>query len=209
MLGYFRFLEVQEFIGKSRAAGLETPKKERTGRSALRVDEYTRLLSLAGADPRHYAILQVFLQTGLRVSGRCALREEDVDCAGHTLTVRAGKGQQARTIDLETKAVRAIKRYLDVCPDSLDDRPFLNRYGEPISERGVRKLAAKYLKAGGITKKASCHGLRHSIATYKAGHGVSAYQLKDWLGHRNLNTTQMYVHLGRGNGRKVMEATSL
>lgn len=207
--GYFRFLEDQEVIGKSPAAGLETPKKERTSRSVLRVDEYTRLLSLAGTDPRDYAIFQVFLQTGLRVSELCALRRQDVDFEGRTVTVRMGKGQQARTIDLETKAARAIKSYLAIRPDSLDDRLFLNRYGESISERGVRKLVAKYLKAGGITKKASCHSLRHTFATYKAERGVSAYQLRDWLGHRNLNTTQIYVRLGRGNGRKVMEATSL
>ena len=86
---------------------------------------------------------------------------------------------------------------------------FLNRYGEPISERGIRKLVAKYVRAGGITKKASCHSLRHTFATYKAEHGVSPYQLQAWLGHKSLETTQLYVHLGRQNARKAMEETSL
>lgn len=84
-----------------------------------------------------------------------------------------------------------------------------NRYGQPISRRGVRKLVAKCVKAGGVTKKASCHSLRHTFATYKAERGVPAYRLKEWLGHRNLNTTQIYVHLGRQDARKVTEATSL
>ena len=48
-----------------------------------------------------------------------------------------------------------------------------------------------------------------SFATYKAERGVSPYQLQRWLGHRNLNTTQIYVHLGKQNSRKVMEFTSL
>jgi site-specific recombinase XerD len=52
----------------------------------------------------------------------------------------------------------------------------------------------KYRKEAGITKKASCHTLRHTFATYKAEKGVSAFQLQQWLGHANLNTTQIYVH---------------
>jgi site-specific recombinase XerD len=73
----------------------------------------------------------------------------------------------------------------------------------------VQKLLSKYVKLAGITKRISPHSLRHTFATYKAERGVSPYQLQQWLGHRNLNTTQIYVHLGKQNSRKVMEFTSL
>ena len=79
----------------------------------------------------------------------------------------------------------------------------------PISERGIRKLVVKYRKNAGITKRASCHTLRHTFATYKAEKGVSPFQLQQWLGHANLNTTQIYVHLGKQNAKKIMEQTSL
>jgi len=85
---------------------------------------------------------------------------------------------------------------------------YLSRH-EPIGQRGVRKLVAKYREKAGITKKASPHSLRHTFATYKAEKGVSPFQLQQWLGHANLNTTQIYVHIGRQNARKVMEQTSL
>jgi integrase/recombinase XerC len=65
---YFRFLEGVGVIAKSPTTGIETPKREKNGRQVLRSDEYTKMLSLAGAHPRDYAILQVFLQTGIRVS---------------------------------------------------------------------------------------------------------------------------------------------
>ena len=61
----------------------------------------------------------------------------------------------------------------------------------------------------GITKRASCHTFRHTFATYKAEKGVSPFQLQQWLGHANLNTTQIYVHLGKQNAKKIMEQTSL
>jgi integrase/recombinase XerC len=206
---YFRFLQGLDVVEKSPCAGVATPKKERTGRTTLRVDEYTKLLSLAGSNPRDYAILQIFLQTGVRVSELCALTLADVDVRGRAIRVRDGKGQKERSIDLEKKGILAIKNYLDVRGQSPYEQLFLNYQGEPISERGVRKLVAKYLKASGITKKISPHSLRHTFATRKAEKGVSPYQLKEWLGHANLNTTQLYVHLSRQSGQKVMEATSL
>ena len=88
--------------------------------------------------------------------------------------------------------IHALKSYLAVRVESFSNRVFLNYQGEPISERGIRKLVVKYRKEAGITKKASCHTLRHTFATYKAEKGVSAFQLQQWLGHANLNTTQIY-----------------
>jgi site-specific recombinase XerD len=205
---YFRFLEGVGFIAKSPTTGIETPKREKNGRQVLRPDEYTKMLSLAGAYPRDYAVLQVFLQTGIRVSELASLRITDIDFIKPAITVR-GKGSVEREIALEKKGIHALKSYLAVRPESFSSRVFLNYQGEPISERGIRKLVVKYRKEAGITKKASCHTLRHTFATYKAEKGVSAFQLQQWLGHANLNTTQIYVHLGKQNARKVMQETSL
>jgi integrase/recombinase XerC len=193
----------------SPAESVSAPKRERNGRTYLIPEEYTRLLSLAGSNPRDYAILQVFLQTGIRVSELCRLTLSDVDLVDRAVTIRQGKGMADRTIELEKKGLQALRNYLRSRPQSLSDALFLNYQAEPISERGVQKLLAKYVKLAGITKRISPHSLRHTFATYKAERGVSPYQLQQWLGHRNLNTTQIYVHLGKQNSRKVMEFTSL
>jgi len=205
---YFRFLEGIGVISKSPTTGIETPKRERNGRQVLRSDEYTKMLSLAGANPRDYAILQVFLQTGIRVSELANLIKDDIDFVKPSITVR-GKGMKEREIFLEKKGVHALKSYLEVRGEHFTKRVFLNYQGEPISERGIRKLVVKYRKEAGITKKASCHTLRHTFATCKAEKGVSAFQLQQWLGHANLNTTQIYIHLGKQNARKIMQDTSI
>jgi len=205
---YFRYLEIEELIGRSPTTGIETPKKERRLRTFLLPDEYSRMLSLAGANPRDYGVLQVFLQTGVRVSELCALRLTDLDLVGQSVRVR-GKGNVEREIQLEKKVIAAIRNHLLLRPDTHDEHLFLNRYGEPIGERGVRKLVVKYRTLAGITKKVSCHSLRHTFATYKAERGVSPFQLQQWMGHANLNTTQIYVHMGQQNAKKVMENTSL
>src|SRR6478672_11355751 len=110
---YFRFLEGVGVITKSPTTGIETPKREKNSRQYLRSDEYTKMLSLAGANPRDYAILQVFLQTGIRVSELANLRIADIDFVKPAITVR-GKGSVEREIALEKKGVHALKSYLTV-----------------------------------------------------------------------------------------------
>lgn len=205
---YFRFLKETGVIQRSPADGVRTPRKERHVRTYLLPDEYTRMLSLAGGRPRDYAILQVFLQTGVRVSELCALTLDDVDLVHGSLRVR-GKGMTTREIDLEQKGMQALRNWLAVRPPVADMHLFLNRSGGPLGARGVRKLVVKYRRAAGITRRASCHSLRHTFATYKAQHGVSPFQLQRWLGHASLSTTQIYVHLGSQHARKLMGGTSL
>lgn len=91
--------------------------------------------------------------------------------------------------------------------ESLCDAVFLNYAGDAIGERGVRKIVAKYVQAAGISKKVSPHSLHYAFAIEKAEKGVSTYRLQGWLGHANLNTTQVYVHLAKQPGGKVMEQT--
>jgi integrase/recombinase XerC len=206
---YFKFCLDHEIIQKSPAATIAVPKKEKPSRTYLVPGEYNKMLSLAALNVRDFAILQVFLQTGVRVSELVALKVDDIDFAQRTLMVRAGKGMVSRTIELEKKAIQAIRNYLARRPHTTYEELFLNRDDAPFSERGIRKLVVKYRLTAGITKKASCHSLRHTFATYKATRGVSAYQLQEWLGHARLDTTQIYVHLAKQDGRKAMEATSL
>lgn len=207
---YFRFLtDDLGVLDHSPADGITTPKKEKTPRTFLRTDEYSRMLSLAGAHPRDFCILTVFLQTGIRVSELCELRVSDIDIKGRTLLVRQGKGMSGRTIPLEKKAIQALTTWIAARPHQLGDHLFLNRFGEPIAERGVRRIVVKYREQAGITRAASCHSLRHTCATFKAEKGVTAFQLQQLLGHKRLDTTQIYVHLGQQSLRKVMEATSL
>src|SRR5919202_3697146 len=66
---YFRFLEGVGMIAKSPTTGIETPKREKNGRQVLRADEYTKMLSLAGAHPRDYAILAVRLSEVSKIGG--------------------------------------------------------------------------------------------------------------------------------------------
>lgn len=204
---YCKFLVWEKSIPHSPAENIIRPKQERKQRVFLRVDEYMRLLNAAAGNSRDYAILQLFLQTGIRVSELVGLTLNDIDLDEGIMLIN-GKGNKQRTIYLEKKATQAIRAYLANRPRSLDQRVFLNYQGTHLSVQGISDIVEKYRKLAGITKQFSCHSLRHTCATYKASKGYTAVELQDLLGHEKPETSFIYVHMAR-DARKLMQQTSL
>src|SRR5437588_12221478 len=204
---YCKFLVAEKLLDSSPTTNIGMPKKERKSRVFLRVDEYMRLLNAAAGNSRDYAILQLFLQTGIRVSELVGLTLNDIDLDEGTILIN-GKGNKQRTIYLEKKAIQALRSYLATRPRSLDAHVFLNYQGTRLSVQGVSDIVEKYRKLAGITKHISCHSLRHTCATYKASKGYTATELQDLLGHEKAETSFIYVHMAR-DVRKLMQQTSL
>ncbi len=173
----------------------------------MRVDEYMRLLNAAAGNSRDYAILQLFLQTGIRVAELVELTLADIDLEAGTLLIN-GKGNKQRTIYLEKKASQALKSYLKDRQASVSQRVFLNYQGSGLSVQGVSDIVEKYGMLAGITKKFSCHSLRHTCATYKASKGYTPTDLQALLGHEKPETSFIYVHMAR-DPRQLMMITSL
>jgi len=210
--GLFACLAAEGIIEKSPAANVVVPKSEWKEPATLRQDEYARLLNLARHSPRDTALLNVFLRLGLRVSEVCALQLLDVDLAAETLLVRAGKGKKDRLLDVDRKTLAALKAWMRLRPKV--EHAFLftsshNKREQPLSIRGARWLVAHYLDQAGITKKASCHTLRHTCATVRYANGAPLVVLQRLLGHADLSTTQRYLHPERLDTKKVLEATNL
>src|SRR3989442_1489158 len=153
---YCKFLVNGQLIARSPVENIVRPKEERKQRVFLRVDEYMRLLNAAAGNSRDYAILQLFLQTGIRVAELAGLALSDVDLETGAMLIN-GKGNKQRTVYLEKKATQALRAYLADRPRSADAHIFLNYHGSHLSVRGVMDIVEKYRLAAGITKKFSCH----------------------------------------------------
>jgi site-specific recombinase XerD len=205
---FFRYLVKEGAISISPAATVKTPRKERKPKHVLRPDEFRRMVSAARGSPRDYALFQLFLQTGIRVSEVIAICLPDLDLAHKTLLIH-GKGSKWRVIPLEKKALQALKSYLAVRPKTTDQYLFLNYRGKGLSIGGVRKLLEKYAKRAGITKKISCHGLHYTCATNTAALGMIAFCLKTSLSHERIRTSKKHLPIGTEELRKLMEFTSL
>src|SRR5947208_8056654 len=116
---YCKFLINEQLLAHSPTEHIVRPKQERKQRVFLRVDEYMRLLNAAAGNSRDYAILQLFLQTGIRVAELGGLTLSDIDLDAGTMLIN-GKGNKQRTIYLEKKATLALRAYLANRPQSLD-----------------------------------------------------------------------------------------
>ena len=205
---YLKYLvDVEKILPSSPAEKIVRPKKERKQRVFLRVEEYMQLLNAAAGNSRDYAILQLFLQTGIRVAELVGLTLADIDLDQGEMLIN-GKGSKQRTIYLEKKAAQALRSYLTDRPRSQDQHIFLNYQGTHLSVQGVSDIVEKYRTLAGITKQFSCHSLRHTCATYKASKGYTPSELQDLLGHEKPETSFIYVHMARDT-RKLMQQTSL
>ena len=142
------------------------------------------------------------------MSELATLTVDDVDLERGLLRV-TGKGMADRDIPLNKKACAALRLWLGARRPAEHRVLFTNRFAEPMGVRSIQKLVERYRRGAGIARRITPHSLRHTFATHKARQGVNAFQLRDYMGHATVATTQLYVHLGQDEARKVMEATSL
>ncbi|MGH2530933.1 MAG: tyrosine-type recombinase/integrase [Thermomicrobiales bacterium] len=220
---FFGFLHEQGFIPRSPAEKLIPPARARYQPRVLTEAEYKRLLDAVRHEVRDGAIIEVLLQTGLRLSELSQLRIGDVELPptirrpnaaakdpGSVGAVHAhGKGRKERTVTLNWKACKAIKAYLAVRPDDAEnDRLFVTKFRRGMGPRAIQRVIEKYVKEAGIPN-ASVHALRHTFATHQTRRGTKLDVVRQALGHESLATTSIYVDLARDVMDKELQEHAL
>ncbi len=141
-------------------------------------------------NPRDRAILELFY-CGLRIGEMSVLKVSSLMLTSKTIRI-FGKGSIERIIPITGKAKEALQAYID--SQNSSGHLFLNRFGNPISSRGIRNIVYKWsLKALGY--KINPHSLRHSFATHLLENGMNIRTIQKLLGHSSINTTGRYTHV--------------
>lgn len=168
---------------------------------ALTPEEVTGLLqAVQGGRPslvkRDYAIIQLLLQTGIKLGELTRLRLSDVQLQGDgegSLLVGEGDGNKGRQVPLSCLACAALREYLRVRPPSAStENLFLSQEGSCISRRTVQRLIRVYTKAAGL-EDVSAHVLRHTFAVSTLEDTEDLSLVARLLGHRCLETTAKYL----------------
>ncbi|MFD0671649.1 tyrosine-type recombinase/integrase [Cohnella sp. GCM10027633] len=177
------------------------PKKKRKLPNVLSMKDVKRLLD-GVRNVKHRTILLLTYSSGLRVSEVVRLKFGDLDADRRTLLVRQGKGRKDRITVLSEHAFAAVQTYiLSYKPDKWlfpGQRP-----NSPISERSVQKMFEKALFDAEIKKDVSLHCLRHSFATHLLEGGIDIRYIQELLGHRNVQTTEIYTHVATRNIKNI------
>jgi integrase/recombinase XerD len=163
----------------------------------LSVEEVRRLLGQVRL-PLHRMALTMMYSCGLRVSEATHLEVTDIDSARMVVNIRGGKGNKDRQIPLPAPTLKALRAYW------LLKRPRPRLFASPqnpavpIHPASLGRCLKKTLRELGMTKKVSCHTLRHSYATHLLEKGVDLRVIQGLLGHRSLRATFVYLQLTPG-----------
>jgi integrase/recombinase XerC len=179
-----------------------TPVPRGTRPKGLLAPEVQALLRAAGQSRRalarrNYAIMQLLLQAGLRVSEAAAVRIEDLEIRERQGKVHIrGKGNKERFVPLNTTARRALQTYLHERAEIGTQGPvFLSDTGAALSVRSIQSLISNLARRAHITRiTVSAHTLRHTFAhAYLKQNPGKLVELATLLGHESLDTTAIYL----------------
>jgi site-specific recombinase XerD len=208
LTNYFKFLETNNFLGIQLTQLIAAPKKNYRFYSFLTQSEIKLLIESIDTTTilgkRNRALLEVIYSTGARVSEVESMTLKAVNLENNEIEV-FGKGRKYRVVYLNQSACKYLRKYLDIRNYfsfssktqnyRKEDWLFLNKSGNQLTVRGIRKILKKYLDKCGISKKISPHDIRHSFATHLLQEGAGIREIQELLGHENISTTQIYTHL--------------
>lgn len=202
---FFRFMKLEGYLDSNPSLLLESPALRRHLPEVLRVDEIDAMIGAIDMEKsegqRNRAIMETLYGCGLRVSELINLEISKLYFDEQFIMVH-GKGDKERIVPISPQAIREIKDYL---PDRAllpvkrgeENILFLNRRGHRLTRVMIFYIIKQLAEAAGIRKEVSPHTLRHSFATHLLEGGANLRAIQQMLGHEDISTTEIYLHIDR------------
>jgi site-specific recombinase XerD len=200
---FLTFLYQDQYIDTNLAKQLIPPFAEAKSPRYLTKPEYEHLLAACANNPRDYALIQLLLQTGIKLSELTQLTINDVELPeillpdmkeDSYLHIRVSERRKGRIVSLNQKASLAIYSHLCRRPETTIPALFINRFRKPISLRGVEKIVNKYLRKVGILN-ANVQSLRHTFGVYQIAQGTDIKTIQKLMGYEDPRSITIYVSL--------------
>jgi integrase/recombinase XerD len=185
---------------EEKVQNLIRPKKHQKLPHYFTEDEIKKLLSVC-ENPKHKLILTLIYSAGLRLGELVNLKIHDLIPSEHRIFVRRGKGKKDRCTILADKVIPLLMDYLEVYKPV--EWLIEGQIGGPYSVRSVQCLFTDNKIKAKINPLGTVHTLRHSFATHLVDSGVALNYVQDLLGHENIETTEIYLHLTKAGKDKI------
>ncbi len=145
---------------------------------------------------KHRVLFSLTYSAGLRVSEVCSLKITDIDSDRMQIKVSDSKGNKDRYIILSERILPGLRKYFK----SSKPKKYLfngKQKGNPLSHNAAQTSFRLALEKAKINKEASMHTLRHSFGTHLLEDGVDIVTIKELMGHANIETTMIYLHVAK------------
>lgn len=212
---YLKFLKLEKIIKENPSRFLIRPKSGSKLPAYLSVEEVEKFINSFNLESvsgrRDRALYELMYSCGLRVSEVVSLHLEDVFFEERIVKV-TGKGDKQRLVPIGQRAIEALKNYIVFARPVLEAKAkkrtsilFMNYRGDRLSRKGIWKNLKVAAMKIGIQKEFTVHTLRHSFATHLVQNGADIRYVQNFLGHQNINTTEIYTHLDMKHIKEVYD----
>ena len=195
---FFRYLLEHNFISDNVSEKLAHPRFELKPPRVLSEMEYRALRDVSRVDIRLYSIVEILLQTGIRIGELAALSLDDVrkskDDKINFLYIKAAGSHPSRKVPLNKSAKKSLDDYLVVRPETEEDTVFVTKNGRPLLVRNIRTAIDKAFEKAGI-KNAKVNDLRNTFIAHHLANGVSLPTVSKLVGHKRISTTEKYLNI--------------
>jgi len=210
---FFRFLHNSGYINTNPAVLIRAPRKKVKIPKVLNEIELEKLLKAPDHNTdtrfkkyslRDKLMLTMFSYTGLRRTELTDLNWNDINLGNKYLIVRKSKNKSQRIIPLHDRVIELLDLYLNQRLPLKNNALFIGRTGERINHSSLKNLFNRYIKIAGLSGKGyTIHTLRHTFATRLLNKDISLVNIMNLMGHRSLESTQIYLHV---TGKELIES---
>ena len=203
---FFRFLIGLGVIKSSPAAAITHPKYDIKPPRILTKMEYRSLRDVCREDLRIYAIVEILLQTGIRIGELANLSLDDID--SDKLNIKAFESHCQRQVPLNKAAAAALAEYLKVRAKTKSKNAFVTKTGKPFLIRNIRTSLDRFFKQADI-KNARVNDLRHTFIAHQLQAGTPLTLISKLVGHKRLSTTEKYLDIIKGKDAAIVSLEEL
>ncbi|MBI9073533.1 MAG: site-specific integrase [Melioribacteraceae bacterium] len=168
--------------------------------NVLSVSDISKILSVT-SNIKHKTILLLIYAAGLRLGELLELKIGDIDSDSMRIHIREGKGKKDRYIMLSENVLVLLREYFKIYNPK--EYLFEGQKEGKYCSKSVQNIFKNALKKSEIKKKATVHTLRHSFATHLLDEGTDIRYIQELLGHKRLETTQIYTHVSSYSINKI------
>ena len=203
---FYRFLKINEYVTDDPSLLVAHPRYQLAAPRILTPTEYRALRDAATHDPRMFAVIELLLQTGIRIGELAALKLSDIQ--KDSLRIAPYEKHLERTVPLNKRAQEALNKYINVRPKTDSDHLFITKSGKAFLIRNIRTAVERYFRLAEI-KNAKVNDLRHTFVAHHLKHGASLVLISKVLGHKRLSTTERYLEYVKDRAKENSLLTEL